>query len=87
MTPCCYLVVKEEEELEMLRLYSDSQGLDLVHEIFDRSIVTYMCGHLQDSGPDVLIVSLLSRKLAWHMLLGNALAIWEPVFSPCQPSC
>lgn len=40
MTPCCYLVVKEEEELEMLRLYSDSQGLDLVHEIFDRSIVT-----------------------------------------------
>lgn len=87
MTPCCYLVVKEEEELEMLRLYSDSQGLDLVYEIFDRSIVTYMCGRLQDSGPDVLIVSLLSRKLAWHMLLGNALAIWEPVFSPCQPSC
>lgn len=67
MTPC-YLVVKEEEVLEMLRLYSDSQGLELVSEIFDRSIATYMCGHLQDSGPDMLIVSLLSRELA--------LAIW-----------
>lgn len=63
MTPC-YLVVKEEEELEMLRLYSDSQGLELVYEIFDRSIATYMCSHLQDSGPDMCIVSLLSRKLA-----------------------
>lgn len=64
MMPCCYLVVKEEEELEMLRLYSDSQGFELVYEIFDRSIATYMCGHLQDSGPDVLVVSLLSKKLA-----------------------
>lgn len=27
-------------------------------------MVTYMCGHLQDSGPDVLVVSLLSRKMA-----------------------
>lgn len=58
------LVVKEEEELEMLR-YSDSHGLELVCEIFDRNIATYMCGHLQDSGPDMLVVSLLSRKLAF----------------------
>lgn len=28
MMPCCYLVVKEEE-LEMLRLYSNNQGLEL----------------------------------------------------------
>lgn len=51
----------------MLRLYSDSQGLELVCEIFDRSIATYMCGHLQDwcdCTSDVLVVSLLSWKLA-----------------------
>lgn len=64
MTPCCYLAVKEEEELEMLRLYSDSQGLELVYEIFDRGTGTDMCGHLQDSDPDALVVSLLSWKLA-----------------------
>lgn len=85
MMPCCYLVVKEEEKLEMLRLYSDSQGLELVYEICDGSITSYMCAHLQDLDPDVLSVCSLGNW-PWHMLLGSALSIWEPVLSPCQPS-
>lgn len=48
MTPCRYLVVKEQEGLEMLRLYSDIWGLVVVYEIFNRSIAIYMCDHLQD---------------------------------------
>lgn len=73
----------------MLRLYSDSQGLELVYEIFDRSIATYMCGHLQDSGPDVLVVSLLPRKLPlayasrkWLEYLGTCLQSLPALASP-----